>query len=154
MLNPFTLPCTGAKVVNKEPNEDSLGQRRLAGRGKTAVPLLPPDKEAPVLEKQTLNRRQKQLQKQTIKKPLQTTKQRQQLQQVVKARVKPIGTSPQKNWITIEEEKHSERSLFTATERLSAPTGVTPLKQQQIESFNKLIIRGNSEGEPRSCSDL
>jgi hypothetical protein len=97
MLNPFTLPCTGAKVVNKEPNEDSLGQRRLAGRGKTAVPLLPPDKEAPVLEKQTLNRRQKQLQKQTIKKPLQTTKQRQQLQQVVKARVKPIGTSPQKN---------------------------------------------------------
>lgn len=86
MLNPFPLPCTGAKVVNKEPNADSLGQRRLAGRGKTAVSLLPPDKEAPVLEKQKLNRRQKQLQKRTIKKPLHTTKRRQKLQQVVKAR--------------------------------------------------------------------
>jgi hypothetical protein len=86
MLIPFPLPCTGAKVVNKEPNADSLGQRRLAGRGKTAVSLLPPDKEAPVLEKQKLNRRQKQLQKQTIKKPLQPTKRRQQLHQVVKAR--------------------------------------------------------------------
>lgn len=86
MLIPFPLPCTGAKEVNKEPKADSLGQRRLAGRGKTAVSLLPPDKEAPVLEKQKLNRRTKQLQKQTIKKPLQTTKRRQQLQQVVKAR--------------------------------------------------------------------
>jgi hypothetical protein len=86
MLNPFPLPCTGAKVVNKEPNADSLGQRRLTGRGKTAFSLLPPDKEAPVLEKQKLNKRQKQLQKQTIKKPLQTTKRRQRLQQVFKAR--------------------------------------------------------------------
>jgi hypothetical protein len=86
MLIPFPLLCTGAKEVNKEPKADSLGQRRLAGRGKTAVSLLPPDKEAPALEKQKLNRRTKQLQKKTIKKPLQTIKRRQQLQQVVKAR--------------------------------------------------------------------
>jgi hypothetical protein len=51
MFIPFPLPCTGAKVVNKEPKADSLGRRRLAGRGKTTVSLLPPDKEAPVLKK-------------------------------------------------------------------------------------------------------
>jgi hypothetical protein len=96
MLNPFPLPCTGAKVVNKELNADSLGERRLAETGKTAVSLLPPDKEAPVLEKQKLNRRKNSCRNKQSKSPYKLQNDDNSFNKLSK-QGKPIGSSPQKN---------------------------------------------------------